>query len=83
MKPIRTPQQAITEIVRYCREQIEDFDMRADLAVSASWRERIPIENTSFDLADRVATCIDEWCTDNDCPTLVDDISVEDIILNS
>ena len=74
---------AIKAIVRYCREEIDDFQERADLAVAKSWRMRIPIENADFALADNVRDCIDEWCTDNKCPTLVDDISVENIILNS
>lgn len=73
---------AIKGIVTYCNEQIDDFKERADLAVFKSWRERIPVEVADYSLADEVRDAIDEWCTDHDCPTLVDDISVEDILFN-
>ena len=73
---------AIQGIIDYCKEQIDDFVLRADLMVSRSWRERCPIECADFSLANAVTDRIDEWCTDNDCESLVDDITVEDIILN-
>lgn len=77
-----THEEAIKGIIAYCKETIEDYQVRADLAVSKSWRGRIPIENADFILADQIADRIDEWCTDNDCPTLADDITIMDIIFN-
>ena len=74
--------QAIKGIIGYCYEQIDDFKLRADLAISMSWRQRCPIESASFSLANRVSDCISEWCEENDCNELYDDISVEDILLN-
>ena len=73
---------AIPAIIQYCREQIEDFDLRAELAFNMSFRDRIPIENASFSLANGISDCISEWCEDNDCGELYDDITEEDIILN-
>ena len=73
---------AIREIIDYCKEWIEDFQERADLAVSKSWRERCPIECADYSLASEIVDKIDEWCTDNDCESLCDNITVEDIILN-
>ena len=75
-------QQAIKGIIQYCYEQIDDFKLRADLAISKSWRERCPIENASFSLANQVSDCISEYCEDNDCNELYDEITVEDILLN-
>ena len=73
---------AIQGIIQYCREQIDDFQERADLAVSKSWRERTPVECADFLLANQVTDCISEWCEDNDCNELYDDITEEDILLN-
>ena len=74
--------EAVRGIIEYCYEQIDDFKERADLAVSKSWRERCPIECADYSLASSVVDCISEWCEDNDCNSLYDDITVEDIILN-
>ena len=73
---------AIREIIQYCKEQIDDFEIRADLAISISWRSRCPIETADFSLANQVSDCISEWCEDNDCNELYDDITEEDILLN-
>ncbi len=75
-------EKAIPAIIEYCREWIEDFDLRAELAFNMSFRERIPIENASPSLADSITEHIGEWCEDNDCENLADEITVEDIILN-
>ena len=73
---------AIAKIVDYCKEQIVDFDGRAELATSKMCRERIPIENADFSLANEVVECINDWCTDNECESLVDNITTMDIIMN-
>lgn len=73
---------AIAGIQKFCRESIEDYEILADLAVSKAWRKHTTIEAADYDLADKIATRIDEWCTDNGCESLVDDITVEDIILS-
>lgn len=73
---------AIAGIQKLCRESIEGYEVLADLAVSKSWRMHTTIESADYDLADKIATRIDEWCTDNDCESLAEDITVDDIIFS-
>ena len=75
-------EQAVNGIIAYCRKKIVDLKERADLAVSKYGRERCSIESADYELADEIVTCIDEWCTENKCEHLCDDISVEEILLN-
>lgn len=72
-------EKAILAIVDYCKEWITDFQMRADLAVSKVWRERIPIERADYELANEVVEKIEEWQTEHDTDF---DITEENIILN-
>ena len=75
-------EQAIKGIIAYCRDQIVDFKDKADLALSKHGRLRCSFEYADSELASQIVDCIDEWCTDNECESLCDDISVEEILLN-
>jgi len=78
-----TQHQATNAIVAYCKREIDDYDLRADLAMSRAWREHIPCDYADPFLADEINNKIEEWCEDHDCPSLIDDITADDIILNS
>ena len=75
-------QDAIKAIQDYCKDTIALFPERVSLALDIAGTERITIEMADYRLADEIATAIDDWCTDNDCPELADDITITDIILS-
>jgi len=75
-----TAEKAIPAVLAYCKEQIDNFDVRADLALDRMDKERIPLESTDFRLADEVYDCLDDWCTDHECEWLYDEITMEDIL---
>ena len=73
---------AIKGCSRYCEQTIPDYKERVAVALGTMDRERCTIESADYRLADEIATAIEDWCTDNDCETLVDDITEWDIIFN-
>ena len=78
-----TIHQACNAIENYCKREIPNFRIRADLAVDKAWREHIPCDCADPFLADEINDKIEEWCEDHDCPSFIDDITADDIILTS
>lgn len=68
----------INEIGKYLREQIEDFDVRVDLALYTMNMKRYPLEYADSELCDECYDRIEEWCEENGVE--VECIDVEEII---
>ena len=72
----------INEIGNYLREQIEDFDVRVNLALKTMDKMRCSLDNADCDLYDECYEKIEEWCEDNDVDTIYQYIvDVEEIII--
>lgn len=54
------------EIAAYCRNNIEDFEERVQLALKKMGRMRCPFSMADQELYDDIVNCICEWCEDND-----------------
>ena len=71
----------INEIGNYLREQIEDFDVRVNLALKTMDKKRCSLDHADCDLYDECYEKIEEWCEDNDVDTIYQYIvDVEEII---
>ena len=72
----------INEIGKYLREQIEDFDVRVNLALNTMNKKRCSFDYADCDLYDECFDKIEEWCEDNGIDTTFEYIvDVEDIII--
>lgn len=74
---------AVNAIEKYCKQTIPNYRAKARIALDTMDRERCSIESADYSLASDIYDAIDTWCTDNNCPALVDDITELDIILNN
>lgn len=72
----------INEIGNYLREQIEDFDVRVNLALKTMDKMRCSFDYADCDLYDECYDKIEEWCENNDVDTIYQYIvDVEEIII--
>lgn len=71
-------QEIINEIGKYLRENVEDFDIRVQLALKTMDRKRCPFGYADSELCDECYDRIEEWCIDNNID--VECIDVEEII---
>ena len=71
---------AIAEVQAKCAENIEDYELRVSVALGVMDRERCPIENADFRLANEIAECVEEWEEEND--EYGHDITVWDVIFS-
>lgn len=71
-------QEMINEIGKYLRENVEDFDVRVELALKTMDRKRYPLGYADSELCDECYNKIEEWCEENGIePEYID---VEEII---
>lgn len=75
--------EALLEVGNYCKEHIDNFDKRADLATDAMFRERIPLTTADSRLADEVADRIEEWVADHEIGSLAWQITPESVVLTA
>ena len=68
----------INEIGNYLREQIEDFDVRVNLALKTMDKMRCSFGYADSELCDECYDRIEEWCEEHDID--VECIDVEEII---
>lgn len=71
-------QEMINEIGKYLRENVEDFDVRVELALKTMDRKRCPLGYADSELCDECYNKIEEWCEENGVE--VEYIDVEEII---
>lgn len=55
-----------TKLIDYLRSNIDDFDERADLALSVIGRNRCSLEYADPALAYEMSDLVEEWCEDNE-----------------
>lgn len=55
----------LKEIAAYCRNNIEDFEERVQLALKKMDRMRCPLRMADGELFDEMTDTICEWCEDN------------------
>jgi len=73
--------QALQEMAAYCRRNIEDFEVRVQLALKRIDRMRCPLSMADEYLHDEIWDCIEEWCDDNGYSIdFFDDLDAEDVI---
>lgn len=71
----------IEEIARYCAENIEDYELRVQVALGIIDRMRCPLYMADASLYDRMYDLAQEWCDDHEISVdFFDDIDVEDIL---
>lgn len=66
----------IKEIVAYCAANIEDWDLKSEMAVRMIGR-RMPIDPW---FRNEIEECAEEWAEDNDVK-LAEDFDAEEIVL--
>lgn len=74
------------DIAAYVRNNIEDFEVRLQLALKRMDRMRCPMRMADDGLYDEMCDAIDEWCDDNevsleydeDWDDIIDEIIWED-----
>ena len=67
-------------MVHYCREFIEDFNLRADVVFVRAARLRCSFEHIDSPFMTEVQDKIDEWKADYDPDGEFEDVTAEDII---
>lgn len=71
----------LKEIAAYCAANIEDYELRVQLALGVMERMRCPLNMADAGLYDEMYDCACEWAEDNDYSVdLIDGIDVEDIL---
>ena len=78
-----TREEAIKAIEARCREQIEDYEDRVQLALDYMERYHAPLSHADFHLDCEILAIIEEWCEEEggeNATSLQENISTEDII---
>lgn len=78
-----TIDEAIKEIEKRCREQIENYEDRVQMALDYMYRYRAPLSHADFHLDCEILAHIEEWCEEEggeNATFLQENISTEDII---
>ena len=71
----------LKKIAAYCREQIEDYDLRVKLALNVMDRMRCPLQMADDLLYTEIYNCACDWADDNGYSVdFFDGIDVEEII---
>ena len=70
----------IAKIEQYCRENIEDYELRVQLAVGRMDRWRAPLDSVDPSLCSEIEDYMTEYCEENgiDC----EDFTAEDVIFH-
>lgn len=68
------------EILAYCEKNIEDYELRAQLALKAIDRMRCPLSMADPNLFSEIESQIEDWCLDTDRDFYEMDIDPEDIL---
>lgn len=53
-------------ITEYIKQSIDNFAVRADLALDRMYKYRCPLSCADRSLYDRISECIEDWCNDYD-----------------
>ena len=69
----------IKEIARYCAANIEDYELRVQVAIGLIDRMRCPLSQADPSLCDSMQSCAEEWAEENDVE-LDEDFDVEDVL---
>lgn len=56
----------LKEIAAYCRNNIEDYELRVQLALKRMERNRCSLRMADSELFDEMVDAISDWCADND-----------------
>lgn len=83
VKRVTTKDEAIKEIEKRCREQIEDYEDRVQLALDYMERYHAPLSHADFHLDCEILAIIEEWCEEEggeNATFLQENISTDDII---
>lgn len=72
----------LKEIEAYCANNIEDYEVRVQLALKRMDRNRCPFWMADDgSLSDEIRDCAYEWCDDHEISVdFLDDIDVEEIV---
>jgi len=66
----------IKAVQAFCRERIDDYDIRAAAAISLCDRYRIPIEQADYGLANDICECVQAYCEENDTDVDITEMDV-------
>ena len=68
-------------IADYCEAQIEDYELRVQIALGLMDRMRCPLRMADASLYDEMERCACEWAEDNDYSVdFIEGIDVEEIL---
>lgn len=71
----------LKSVAAYCAANIEDYELRVQLALNVMDRMRCPLWMADERLDNEIRDCIEEWCDDNEVSIdFFDDIDTEEII---
>lgn len=69
------------ELAEYMANNIEDFEVRVQIALKRIDRNRCPLQMADYSLYSEMVDLVEEWANDNDFED-IDEIDIESILFN-
>lgn len=66
------------ELLEYCQDSVEDFDIRLSGALVIISRDRCALQRADTILYSEIESAVTDWCTDNDTDPY--EIDIEELI---
>lgn len=72
----------IKNLAQYCQDNIEDYELRAQLALDQIDKWRAPLSMVDSGLYDQMLESCEEYCEENDIDPecLEDEVMIEDVL---
>ena len=75
-------QALLTDLADYCRENIEDFDLKTSMAIRMIGRSKMPLHLLDNSFNSQIWDCYEEWAEENEINIEEMDFEVEDLLFN-